>query len=273
MEGRQLYTAPITLTGDVDIAMRSERRYTQEGFADEVYDTASLEELKSVMSGYSAGEDIPNKPVPQFRAREWTVLNVSLARDNKSTTFEFRHHHGTSDPVEIKFWLQFCSNMLRFAHLLRQSGTKLRDPEADTSDNGNGPTFLGDWVKKDILDIVGMSNEAKAHFRSQARKFQDDTHDSKRAVEDWMVEKRIQRCKAGGEETGIFMDSEIMAGPEYEIPKQSYPLLKFDPPPVLKDDDRTILGLQNVYAVLERRLILNTRRRPKDFEGVEEFAD
>ncbi|KAH7370852.1 hypothetical protein BKA65DRAFT_562782 [Rhexocercosporidium sp. MPI-PUGE-AT-0058] len=271
MEGRQMYTAPITLTGDVDLAMRPERRYTQEGFTDEVYDTRSLQELKSLMSGYSAGEDIPNKPIPILGVREWTALNISVARDNTPTTFEFRHHHGTSDPEEIKFWVQLCGNMLRFAYLLTQLGIKLKDPVADTANNGSGPTCLEDWTKKDILDIVGMSNEAKAHFWAQTQKFHDNANDSERDVEEWMIAKRVQRRKAG-EETGIFMDSEIVASPEYKILQRYHPLLQFPPHPPLTDDDQLILGLQNVFAVIERKLIPDHRRRPRDYEDLKENA-
>lgn len=80
-----------------------EKRYTHGEFADLIYATTTLEELRTATSGRCAGEQYSpdGTPLDIIGARNWTTINISLKRPNKPTTFEFRHHHGTTDPLVI----------------------------------------------------------------------------------------------------------------------------------------------------------------------------
>jgi hypothetical protein len=99
-----------------DVLLLPGKRFTPREFTDRLYGATNLQELKTEVSGWSAGEwvhpqstrmspsyDIKMNAYPVF-AREWVVVNVSLGRENKPHTLEFRHHHGTMDPEAIRWW-------------------------------------------------------------------------------------------------------------------------------------------------------------------------
>lgn len=205
-----------TGSGGLSLGLKVEGRYTPGGFADAIYATKTLEELRTQISGYSAGEEIDGtiiKRLTNLGCRNWVALNVSMSRDNKPTTIEFRHHHGETDPVDIKYWVEFCGHMMKFAHHLMKSEIKLQDPKAtSTSGNLQSSPLLADYVKKDILEVIGMSNEAKKHFQKKRNMYHDAANTARRTMEEYMIEKRIERSKSG-EKVNIFMDDRIMSEP------------------------------------------------------------
>lgn len=98
-----------------DVELLPGKRFTPREFTQRLYAVKNLEQLKTEISGWSAGEwvsptgdgDKPSIDVKDcypLGAREWVVVNVSLKRENKPLTIEFRHHHGTIYPETIGWW-------------------------------------------------------------------------------------------------------------------------------------------------------------------------
>lgn len=205
-----------TRSGDLSLGLKVEGRYTPGGFADAIYATKTLEEVRSQISGYSAGEEIDGtiiKRLTNLGCRNWVALNVSMSRENKPTTIEFRNYHGETDPVDIKYWVEFCGHMMRFAHLLLKAEIKLQDPKAKSAaEKAQSQPLLADYVKEDILEVIGMSNEAKKHFQNKRNLYHNAANAANRTMEEYMIEKRIERCKSG-EGVDIFMDNRIMSEP------------------------------------------------------------
>ncbi|PVH80932.1 hypothetical protein DL98DRAFT_587991 [Cadophora sp. DSE1049] len=163
MSRRRMWIGEVSKTGSLDLGLKAEGRYTPGGFADAIYATKTLEELRTQISGYSAGEEINGtllRRLMNIGFRNWVAINVSMSRDDKPTTIEFRHHHGETNPVDIKYWVELCGHMMTFAHLLVKSGIKLQDPKEKAPDGKEFPLpLLGDYVKNDILEIIGMSDD------------------------------------------------------------------------------------------------------------------
>lgn len=113
----------LTYTDDKkDIQLLPGLRYTPSQFADMCYAAKNMQELKTKVTGWSVGEWVgsiqgygigvigePSMSVGNSATntgatgglRNWVSVNLSLARDNKPFTIEFRHHHGTMDPETI----------------------------------------------------------------------------------------------------------------------------------------------------------------------------
>ncbi|KAI6713798.1 hypothetical protein PZA11_003290 [Diplocarpon coronariae] len=200
-----------------------DRRYTPSKFADLIYATSSLEQLRTATTGRPGGEAFTpdGKPAIEIGARDWTTVNVSMERGNKPTTFEFRHHHGTSDPEVVKWWVRFCGSMLKHAHLLVQQGVKLQDP---TKPAPGKVGFLDLLVKENILDIIRFPPAGKAHFALQSVRNHDARFESQRIVDEMLVQERIVRRNLG-QAPCTKMDDEMMneqwyqdALVEYELP-------------------------------------------------------
>lgn len=104
----------------VDVELLPGKRFTPREFAQRIYATKNFAELKTEISGWSAGEWVREglgvgfaneeaspgvlKGAYPLKLREWVTVNISMARDNKPTTIEFRQHHGTMDPETIGWW-------------------------------------------------------------------------------------------------------------------------------------------------------------------------
>ncbi|XMA10333.1 hypothetical protein WAI453_003124 [Rhynchosporium graminicola] len=260
MKTRKMVLIDPTATGDVDLEYLPERRYTPMGYCEGIYECKTLEELKTWCCGYSRGEVTDNllkdrngnisPPDTGCLWRSYTAVHISLARGNKPTTFEFRQHHGTTNAVEIKYWVELCGHLLRFACFLDEAGIQLRDPKRGSLEGSNTPTFLETFVEQDLLEIIGMTEEAKAYFKAQEERFFDQPHDDKRFAEAKLIEERIARVKAG-EETGIAMDSKILASESYISHLEIRGLKPLPPIVYTASEITTISGLLDVFDVLK----------------------
>ncbi|KAK0127890.1 hypothetical protein ONS96_007390 [Cadophora gregata f. sp. sojae] len=253
MSKRRFWIAEVPRTGNIDLGLAAEGRYTPRGFADAIYATKSLEDLRSQISGYSAGEEINGNIIKRFMntgVRNWVALNVSMSRLNKPTTFEFRQHHGVTQPVIIKYWVEFCGHMVTFAHLLVKSGIKLQDPKEKGPDGKEMKLpLLEEYVKKDILDVIAMSDRAKEHFQYQADRYHDAANTAKRSMEEYMIKKRIERSKLG-DDVDIFMDDMIMSKPEYTKMAKA----TLDHPPLRREvqmSDKEKWGVESVGGTIK----------------------
>ena len=184
------------------------RRYTPNQFVSSVYATQTLEDLKTAVVGYPD----PMRNGIRSRARDYLAVNISPQRSNKPTTIEFRQHHGTVDGNEIKWWVMFCGYLLRYAHLLGQSGHTITDIDEPVDKPNSAPPFS--YVenlarRKSILDLISFPEEGKKHFIDQAEKYQDEEFEEDRAYDDRLIEERIRRVLEG-EETGEDMDQDIV---------------------------------------------------------------
>lgn len=63
-------------------------------------------------------------------------------------TIEFRHHHGTIDPVEVTNWIKFCLNFTETSRRMTRRGQTRRD---------TGP-------------LMGLDSRTRQHFLLQAEK-------------------------------------------------------------------------------------------------------
>ncbi|KAL2066677.1 hypothetical protein VTL71DRAFT_2749 [Oculimacula yallundae] len=261
MKVRKMALAEVATTGDVDLALLPEGRYTPAGYCEGIYGTRNLDELKTFISGYSRGEELDDKVVrdpagkiwPRLvgvGARGYTAINISLRRANKPTTFEFRHHHGTTNAEEIGYWVAFCGAMLRFAHSLAHAGMTLEDPQENPLDE-IGRTFLDVFVEKDIRDVIGMTEAAKIHFSDQVERFENRADNVRDAVERIKIKHRSVRARAG-EEIGVFMDAEIDHDQSFidDVASLHIEPIPAQPLRVPKEQDRMIKGVNNVFNYL-----------------------
>ncbi|EKD16210.1 uncharacterized protein L3040_009550 [Drepanopeziza brunnea f. sp. 'multigermtubi'] len=193
--GTQLVTLPL-------------KRYTHGEFADLIYATRSFEELRTATTGWTAGEKYSpdGQPTDNVLARNWTTVNISMRRENKPTTFEFRHHHGTFDPIVIGWWVKFCGYMVRYAYLVVEVGLKLQDHAQRTMEQ---EPFLDRLAKENVLDVIGFSEAGKAHFAQQAINNYNAAHNDARTIDEMVVRQRCIR-RHRGEQPSIKMDEEIM---------------------------------------------------------------
>ncbi|CZR53676.1 uncharacterized protein PAC_03556 [Phialocephala subalpina] len=213
-----------------DIQLLPGLRYTPSLFADMCYAATNMQELKTKISGWSCGEWVgpisgygigavgePSMSVGNSSTntgatvglRNWVSVNLSLARDNKPFTIEFRHHHGTMDPETIAWWVRFLGKLVRFAYYLAQNDVRIKHTGHFTQDS-----FVDDLPNQSILDLIGFPAEGIAHFRQMRDSYLDPEHLNHQQAMDWqnartreqhLIDWRIQKRKEG-EDTGKEMD-------------------------------------------------------------------
>lgn len=106
----------------------------------------------------------------------------------------------------MKWWVQFCGHMLRYAHMLVRAGFKLKDHTPPTPGQDR---FLDMLVKENVLEVIGFPEDGKAHFAKQARDHYSVVSNDARAIDDMVVRQRCIRRNAG-QQPSIKMDDEIM---------------------------------------------------------------
>ncbi|CZR58735.1 uncharacterized protein PAC_08627 [Phialocephala subalpina] len=198
------------------------KRYNPSEYADLIYACKGFEELKTITSGWSAGEwiggpneddeptDAPSRTV--FKAyyhkggiyeRSWIAVNLSLKRQNKPFTIEFRQHHGTMDPGTIAWWVRFLGKLMRFAHYLAHHSIKIQHTGADKEGS-----FVDELPKQSILDLLGFPEEGRAHFHRMRDAHVNEVHRQKMVRQEEFIRLRIHRRKLG-QKTGKKMDDDI----------------------------------------------------------------
>jgi hypothetical protein len=126
---------------------------------------------------------IPRKESAISEGRDWVQVNLSLGRENKPATAEFRQQKGMLDPVTIKWWVLFCGSLLRYAYFLSSQKHRVL-----------GPLIEGLPTTSSILDLISFPEEGKKWFREVAReKYKDVFHDMERALEERLIGERIRR--------------------------------------------------------------------------------
>lgn len=185
---------------EMETPTKPKRYYTPQEFTNRIYATTSMRGLKAEVY---AGEDATPTEALNISA-DWMTVNVSLQRRNKTLTMEFRQHTGTVDPIEIKWWVLFCGNLFRFAHMLGQTGQKLQDtPPMDRNNS-----YLKTLTDQSVLDLIGFSEEGKAYFARKREEYMDDVWDMRRALDETVIQYRI-RMRAAGWQTGAAMERNI----------------------------------------------------------------
>lgn len=203
---RIVQTGPLA---GVEVEALPVKRYTPGEFVDRLYGAATFEDLRTEASGREGGEKIPDGtglPYDHVPIRNWVTVHVSMPRDNKPCTFEFRHHHGTIDQEEIRWWVKFCGAMVRHAYFLVRKGMKLTDARPLVPGRQG---YVARYADQDLLEVLNFPADGRAHFRAQAKKYEDVDFDAMREIERQLIETRILR-RSNGEETGRVMDNAIM---------------------------------------------------------------
>lgn len=191
------------------------RRYTPREFVREVYKANSLTELGADIYGvYTIAEygDRPDENEDMIDEGKYTSVYISPTYGRKTkVTLEFRQHHATCDPDEIKWWITFLGYLMRYAHLHTLTGFRIEDDE-----NDNTYSFVENITKSSILDMIAFPEEGKAHFKRMAMKHDSEMANEWRRIEELVIEQRILRRKAG-QQTGRTMDMEIKKERWYQI--------------------------------------------------------
>jgi len=194
------------------------RRFTPIEFTNRIYGMKTMEELKTEMCGFPPsgdwGDGIP-RTVGGYR--EWVAVNLSVQRANKPATIEFRHHHGTIDPVEIKWWVSFCGQLLRYSHHLAQTGFCINDAGRFRHEDFS---FVENITENSILDLLAFPEEGKSHFKAQTDRFRDEIHAETRALQDLVVKER-SRLRKLGKRSGAVMDRHIYNEDWYKEAKKN----------------------------------------------------
>ena len=161
-----------------DVFTREEGgRYIPKEFIDKIYKQERIGELKEMLYG------IPRKESAVSGGRDWVQVNLSLGRENKPVTVEFRQQKGMLDPVTIKWWVLFCGSLLRYAYFLSCQKHRVL-----------GPLIEGLPTTTSILDLISFPEEGKKWLREVAReKHKDEFHDMERALEERLIGERIRR--------------------------------------------------------------------------------
>jgi hypothetical protein len=168
----------------------SGHRYTPQEFTERVYACKNEEELCGEV-GDLTKEDALQQDMLFAPEAKYVTVYISLAREGKALTLEFRHHKATTDPIVIMWWVKFCGFMLKHASLMTQIGTRLLDePNCETS-------FLDELLKKNILDLIVFPDDGKEHFKKRAREENDDCWNDGVKLEERVIKERIRLRKLG----------------------------------------------------------------------------
>jgi hypothetical protein len=149
----------------------------------------------------------------------YTTVNISLRRDNKPTTIEFRHQKGTLDPDIIKHWVRFCGTMLQTAYVYAKNDFEFRNgPEAE---NWDEHSFLSRFISGaasngeagEILDVINMPDDSTMFLTGQKLKHSktDDgiANHNVRLIQDLVIHFRRRGLLVDKKRTGELMDAEI----------------------------------------------------------------
>ena len=165
------------------------QKYTPQGFTEKVYLTRNLNDLKTIASGAILSA---NLAAGSSMAMETVTANISMARDNKPTTIEFRQHEGTIDSDDIYWWALFLGKLVRYAHLLKQLDFKFLDKEPLPV-----PSLVELVTNKSILDLLTFPQEGKQYFTAKKIQFLDVKFNMKRELDNKVVKERIKRRAHG----------------------------------------------------------------------------
>jgi hypothetical protein len=164
------------------------QKYTPQGFTEKVYLTRTLNDLKTIASGA-----IPaNLAAGSSMAMDTVTANISMARDNKPTTIEFRQHEATIDPDDIYWWALFLGKLVRYAYLLKQVDFKFLDKEPLPV-----PSLVELVTNKSILDLLTFPQEGIQYFAAKKIRFNDLKFNMKRELDNKVVKERIKRRALG----------------------------------------------------------------------------
>lgn len=189
-------------------------RYTPHAFAKLIYSAKSKLEVKSATSGFLPPYYEMTEDVEECMEWKHLTVNLSLRRRNKATTLEFRHHHGTIDPVAVRWWVNFLGKLMQAAYADARRGLRFIGFVEPEDEGKVRDVFLDEQLKRSILDIVGMCDEGKSYFRELRYKHHDAEHDAKRGVERFLIENRVRRGLRG-ETVNSGLDRRIMASNRY----------------------------------------------------------
>jgi hypothetical protein len=189
-------------------------KYTPQDFSERIYQTNNLLELRiEAGDGTIVWNDTETHRAYHKYAvgssHKYVTVNISLAResDNKKTTLEFRQHEATDDPLDIKWWVLFCAQLLYYSRQLAQLGRRLLDEDHDVPNGGT--SFVGELTKTPLLDLIAFSDEGKEYFKKRKQRMNDDGANAQRALEAKLVQARVKR-RQNGEELGKDMDEQIV---------------------------------------------------------------
>lgn len=187
-------------------------RYTPQDFTDRIYATKSPYELRvEVSTGHRGEYSDSNDYWVRYakRALHKTVaVHISPYRDNKPLTIEFRQHEATDDPVDIRWWVEFCARLMRLASSHTQMGINIQDDES-SSDILVNRSLVENVTKTSILDLLHFPQEGKDHFQRRKMEMNHDAGNAQWALEDKLIQARIDKIR-NGRENKRGMDEDII---------------------------------------------------------------
>jgi len=208
-------------TAEQYYATEKPKRYTPEEFTEGIYACNSLEELKTFVTGEPmAGKWQDGSERKARQQINYTTVNISLQRDNKPTTIEFRHQKGTLNPHVIKHWVRLCGTMLQTAYIYAKLDFEFGNgPEVEFWD---GESFLSQFVSSlggnagEILDIINLPDDSKTFLADQKLKYAMTKGGASvnhiRLIQELEILMRRRRLLKDKERTGELMDGEIEVG-------------------------------------------------------------
>jgi hypothetical protein len=160
--------------------------YTPKRFAQLIYQTNSVEELRELIFCEEGREDRPaqgsldDEVFDYEQFYNYMHINISPPRKNKPHTLEFRHHRGTLDPEEIGWWTEFCAALLAFAHFLGQLDLAIEDDNFGDHGNYWASLAAGDLS---ILDLLDFPAEGRAFFEKKKKEYMSPFYEHYRMIE------------------------------------------------------------------------------------------
>jgi len=183
-----------------------ERRYTPQEFTEQIHATFPEDTVRYLKAEAIGLCDIREN----MNNNNNHTVNLSLSRNNKPLTIEFRQHKGTVDSETIYWWVTFLAKLLQYCVLLEQVGVRILDSEGAGVDGDI--SFVGELTKRSILDIISFPEEGKSYFARKKEELRDEGFDAKRGLEKRIIDERARR-RFTGQETGRAMDREIRREP------------------------------------------------------------
>jgi len=117
-------------------------------WAGHVYDLQSSDELRDFLAGRLTAK--------------FVKVYISPAREHKRETVEFREHRGTTDAVEIRWWVVFIERVIQYCWRLAESGFRFFVPGSELWNINN---------TEDMWRVIEMPEEGRNFLRGKIHEY------------------------------------------------------------------------------------------------------